>query len=215
MSTTADSQATQQLSALTACNTCSATLAAEQRYCVTCGARNPVAADPAASHLASATRDSRMVAAARRTGATKRKTPLVAALLVGLPLALAVGVLLGRGSADDELAKALRNRPAPIVQVGGGGAAASTAAGGSSSTAQVAPVRRTVTKVLAQSGAGPINDVISYRPSASKKASDISKVKQCARLKGTAYLQCGKTLPDIVGTGTGGGSDGAPSGSGD
>lgn len=199
---------------VTACNTCSATLESNQRYCVACGTRNPVAADPAASHLASATRDSRLVGSARAGAGGRRNSPWTVALLVAVPLALALGLLIGRGGNDDDLLKAIQNQPAPVVRVGSG-AAIEAAASGAGAQARS---RKVVRKVLAQSAAGPIEDLTSYTPSPAKKASDIKAIKRCQSKKGVSYLQCQKTLPDIVGTGPatgGGGDDGGPTGSGD
>lgn len=198
---------------VTACNTCSATLEADQRYCVACGTRNPVAADPAASHLASATRDSRLVTSARAGTGGRRNSPWTVALLLAVPLALALGLLIGRGGNDDALLKAIQNQPAPVVRVGSG-----AEAGATTGAAAQERSRKVVRRVLAQSAAGPIEDLTTYTPSGAKKASDIKAIKRCQTKKGVSYLQCQKTLPDIVGTGPatgGGGDDGGPTGSGD
>ena len=198
------------------CNTCARALDSDQRYCVSCGSRNPTAHDPAASHLASATRDSRRVAAAKAGGVGVGRSPLMAALLLAIPLALALGVLIGQGSgSDDELLKALKNQPAPVVQVGAGAGAAVRADQSSPQAAKAAP-RKTVRRVLAQSSSGPVHDVATYAPSKQQVASDRQQVKACQQLKGTAYLHCQKNLGDIVALGPStGGNDGAASGQGD
>ena len=189
------------------CNTCGSALEGAQRYCVGCGSRNSNAADPAAAHLATATRDSRLVSTARKSGTKRGFSPLVGLLVLAIPLALAAGILIGKGNGDDELLQALKNRPAPVVNVSGTGSVDAGA---------VTKAKPAAGKVLATSAGGAIHDLATYVPSPAKKASDIKQIKSCMRLKGTAYLQCQKNFSDIVGTGPGGGgNDGAPTGQGD
>jgi hypothetical protein len=140
----------------------------------------------------------------------------LAALLLAIPLALAIGVLIGQGAGnDDELLKALKNQPAPVVQVGSGGTSVVSAAESAPQAAKQAR-RRTVRRVLAQSSSGPIHDVATYVPSEEQVVSDRRQIAMCQRLKGTAYLQCQKLMGDVVTTGRPtGGNDGAPSGQGD
>src|SRR5689334_5888463 len=73
-----------------------------QRYCVSCGAARSDAGNPATSYLAQASRQSRVGAAAPRSskpeGSGARAAAVVFLLL--LPIAVAVGVLVGRSGGD-------------------------------------------------------------------------------------------------------------------
>lgn len=126
-----------------ACDQCAAPVDADQRYCVVCGTRRKHAYDPAARFLSGATRRSRSVATAARAGSPRKRRSFglgTAAVLAAIPLAVAVGVLVGNSgnSADSKLLAALRAQKPTVVNVGGGGGAASAAA--SDSTAASTPV---------------------------------------------------------------------------
>jgi len=105
---------------------------ANQRYCVVCGTRRKHAHDPAARFLAGAT--SRARASGRGTpGSTtrgRRSAGLGTALVLAIiPLAVGLGVLIGRASnsQDDKLLAALRAEKPEVVNVGGGGATTAAA----------------------------------------------------------------------------------------
>jgi hypothetical protein len=101
------------------CSQCGAPLDERQRYCVACGASRRHPHDPVARHhtlLARRAAPEEPVAAAApaRRGADLRLTALILALL---PVAAALGVLVGRhgsapGSEDKALLAALRAQPA-------------------------------------------------------------------------------------------------------
>jgi hypothetical protein len=106
------------------CSRCGAPLAADQRYCLECGARRAEARLPFLDVLAP---DAAAAAppAERRPRFVESITGGTAALGVALAvLFLAVGVLIGRSGGD----KAATPAP-PVVTVGGGAAPASTGAG--------------------------------------------------------------------------------------
>ena len=79
---------------------CQAPLDDRQRYCVACGTRRPQADDPVARYFASASRRARAAQARRRL--RRRAGPQRAdrGRLALLPVAAAIGVLVG-GSADN------------------------------------------------------------------------------------------------------------------
>jgi len=124
-----------------ACDHCGALVDERQRYCVSCGARRPHVYDPAARFMARSTSRSRAAARAanRPAGARRRFTPGLgtAAVLVAIPLAVGLGVLVGRSGngGDDKLLAALRaQKPLVVTTAGGAAAAAPVAAAASKST---------------------------------------------------------------------------------
>jgi hypothetical protein len=128
------------------CEQCGAAVDRAQRYCVSCGTRRRHVRDPAARYLSSATSRSRASAATvvRRSGATRRdrRSPglgLALALAV-IPLAVGLGVLVGRASTggDDKLIAALRAQKPEVITTGGGAAATAATAAGTSSSRSVA-----------------------------------------------------------------------------
>ena len=124
-----------------ACDQCGAPVDARQRYCVSCGARRRHVYDPAARFMATSTSRSRAAArAATRPAAGRRRlTPGLgtAAVLVAIPLAVGLGVLVGRSGngGDDKLLAALRaQKPLVVTTAGGAVAAAPVAAAATTST---------------------------------------------------------------------------------
>jgi SPOR domain len=110
------------------CDHCNAPVESSQRYCVVCGTRRKHVHDPAARFLSSATSRNRTGARAARqaTGARQRGPALWTAVVLALiPLAVVLGLLLGR-SGNGENAKllaALRAQKPEVVNVGGGAGA--------------------------------------------------------------------------------------------
>ena len=114
------------------CDQCSSPVDERQRYCVACGSRNRRAEDPVAAYLAVATSRSRAATQSRSGAARRRRTAGIGtvAVIVAIPLAVALGVIVGRDSAGNSakaFEAAIRAEKAPIVRVLGGGTAARTA----------------------------------------------------------------------------------------
>ena len=122
-----------------ACDQCGAALDHAQRYCVMCGHHRRHVRDPAARYLARSTARSR-AGAAPQTGPRRRAPTLATALIIAvIPLAIGLGVLVGRASnnGDGKLIAALRNQQPEVITTPGGagvGAASSTGGGAASST---------------------------------------------------------------------------------
>jgi SPOR domain len=121
------------------CERCQTPVDRDQRYCVSCGARQSHARNPATTYFAAA-------AHGRRTGIRQvqrdsaSRSPLLALFLVLLPLGLAIGVLVGRsgsGSGNEKLIAALaKQQPvaaAPAAGISTSSEASATASGSLSS----------------------------------------------------------------------------------
>jgi hypothetical protein len=98
---------------------------ATQRYCVVCGTRRKHVHDPAARFLSQATSRTRSAARPARSGPVRKPRSFslaTAAVLVAIPLAVAVGVLVGRAGSgtDGKLLAALKAQQPTVVNVGGG-----------------------------------------------------------------------------------------------
>jgi hypothetical protein len=96
------------------CESCGAPLDHRQRYCVNCAARRPDPENPANRYFASAGRRSRTAAPVPVAG--EQAAPLRGAavlLLVLMPIAVAIGVMVGRSGAGEtdnsDLISALQN----------------------------------------------------------------------------------------------------------
>jgi hypothetical protein len=156
------------------CDQCEAPLDEQQRYCVVCGASRRHATDPLAHYLAADRRPPpAVVAPAAPSRGDGRWT---AAALALLPVAAAIGVLVGRGGAGggSDVVAALRAQKAPIVQVGGSGTA------GGAATAAPATIASDFS--LAK------GFVIKLRtlPKAGTDAAAVTAAKRAARAKGAS-----------------------------
>ena len=94
------------------CEECGAPLDERQRYCVSCGARRRDKGGPAVQYFAKAGKRTRVGAA--RPGSPSGARAAAVLFFVILPIAVAIGVLVGKGngggsSNDPQLAEALKN----------------------------------------------------------------------------------------------------------
>lgn len=143
------------------CDECGAAVAAEQRYCVVCGAHRRTVDDPAARYLSQAS------ARARRSGRSAGRARVggravgvgTALVLAAVPVAAGVGVLAGRASnnSDGALSQALAHQAAAESALGqaisqhGGSAAAATSTTATSTAATGAPAATSTTSHVARS----------------------------------------------------------------
>src|SRR3954464_4950657 len=92
------------------CEECGAPLDEKQRYCVSCGARRRDKGGPAVQYFASAGKRGRR--GGTRTGGPSGARAAGVLFFVVLPIAVAIGVLVGNGSGsnnDQQLADAIKN----------------------------------------------------------------------------------------------------------
>jgi hypothetical protein len=158
------------------CDQCEAPLDEQQRYCVVCGASRRHATDPLARYLAADRRPQPAVVASPPP--SSRDGRWTAAALALLPVAAAIGVLVGRGAGGGEadVVAALRAQKAPVVQVGGSG----TASG--SGTAAAAAASITSDFSLSKGFVVKLRTL----PKAGTDAAAVPAAKRAARAKGAA-----------------------------
>jgi hypothetical protein len=116
-----------------ACEECQAPLEPQQRYCTACGTRNRNAANPAAEYFSAAGRRRRLHVPAEQQPVRKSwlavNAPVL--LLTILPLAVGVGVLVGKsgdGGGDSKLLAAIRNvKPVTVASAAASGNATNAA----------------------------------------------------------------------------------------
>ena len=164
------------------CVQCSAPVDADQRYCVACGARNHRARDPVARYLALASSMARAGRAGAKPATPRRRGAGLgtAAVIALIPLAVAVGVLVGHSgsSNDSKLIAALRAQKPPVVDVTAGGTAASTA----QATASAATVASTFS--LASGYAVELSTI----PASGASPGAVTAAEQAARAKGATRV---------------------------
>lgn len=170
------------------CDSCGAPVDTDQRYCVTCGTRRRHVNDPAARFLSSATAASRR--GTRPTG-TARPRPSglgLAVLLAVIPIAVGLGVLVGRASnnGDGKLIAALRAQKRQVITTGAAtGASAATGDGGGSGTTSGTQVAALKSTFPLQSGYAVELQTI---PRKSTTASSVATAESAAKAKGATAV---------------------------
>jgi hypothetical protein len=188
----------------------------QQRYCVNCAARRGNGANPSSRYFAT------MSKRARRplTGPPPKQSPTSRAAAVAffalLPLAVGLGLVIGRsGSGDDNsdaLLQALRERPAAT--------AGTLATAGNAATAQKAKKDakaakgkgKGTDKVVAHTENGDVHEVANFEASRQKEEEDTQIVAENPEQTGDDYIKAQQNLPDVIVVGGEGGSAPAPSG---
>jgi hypothetical protein len=193
------------------CDHCQAPLAERQRYCVVCGARRAHADDPAARYFVESARRARAAEAAPAAGgvapaaaagaASRLRFALVFALL---PLVAALGILVGRGSGDDQqLVDALKAQKAPVVNVMGGGSAAagdtsSDEDGSGSGGSKGDGGDSAKGKVIARTRYGSARSLTDSRVTQRQIEESRRALRHIVESKGRAYVEQQRNLPDQI-----------------
>jgi len=187
------------------CRSCGAPLAADQRYCLQCGARRAEARLPFLEILAR----QMPAAAAPETTVTRTTTSgpgnwftrlstntAAVAGVACLLLALGVGVLIGGLGSDDASAGGAAPQ---IITVGGGAAPAAAAATTSAPASTTAPATTDTSGDDASAGSKSSKKASSSSSKSDSKAS--SEVKDLDKSSGSDYTKKSEKLPKTLGTG--------------
>jgi hypothetical protein len=198
------------------CEECGAPLDPQQRYCVNCAARRGNGANPASRYFAA------MSKRARRplTGPPAKSGPGSRAAAVGffalLPIAVALGVVVGRGdsggSDNEALLQALRQQEAAVASTAAGttGAAASAAPRKKAGKAAGKAPARGEGKVVAETENGTVHAVTGFKASEEKTQEDTQIVAENPEQKGEDYIKAQQNLPDVTVIGGDPGAASAP-----
>jgi hypothetical protein len=183
----------------TACDSCGAPVDLAQRYCVECGVHRVGVNDPAAAYVnrqpAQAPRANRAVIVSSR-----RSRAVTALMLALIPVAIAVGVLVGRSSnnSDPSLLKAIRASHAQVVTVPSGHATVVTVGAGSSVTKTASKSKSTAKSTSSSTTAAAGKSAVGSKSTAAQKAQSAKIVKKLQNTNGESYLD---PLPSQVGGG--------------
>jgi hypothetical protein len=171
------------------CASCGAPLAADQRYCLACGARRGASRQPFRAGAAPPSGVTTTVASTAETPeAARLRTNLsVLGALGCLLLALGIGVLIGRGGADRPTGKPA---PAQVITVSGAAAPAATTTPAGSATTPATPATHKATKPKSSAA----------KSAKGSKATNKS-VQGLDKLSPKQYEKQSQKLPKVLGTG--------------
>jgi hypothetical protein len=199
------------------CEECGAPLDPQQRYCVNCAARRGNGANPASRYFATMSQRARRPAARPPTKGASNSRAAAVAFFALLPIAVAIGVVVGRGGSgggeNEALLEALRRQDTAVASTSTGTAAANAAKKANAKNA--AKSSKGGGKVVAQTSNGTVHQVTGYKPSQKKVEEDTKLVESNPEQTGKSYIEAQQNLPDVIVVGGDPGSaPPAPSGKG-
>ncbi len=188
------------------CEECGAPMDPQQRYCVNCAARRRNGANPSSRYFAA------MSAKARKplVGPKKEKAPPTSrAAAVGffalLPIAVALGVIVGRGGSDggsgnEALVQALREQQA-TASVGSSETnttASTNKAAKGKEKAKSAKAEKKGEGKTEQTENGEVHEVTNFKASKEKEEADTKLVEENPEQVGDDYIKAQQNLPDVI-----------------
>lgn len=184
------------------CEECGAPLDPQQRYCVNCAARRGNGANPASRYFAAMSKKARrpLVGPPAKAGSGSRAAAV--GFFALLPIAVALGVVVGRsgsGDSDNEaLLEALRQQEAAVASSAG----ATTAAGAAGKSKKAAKAGKANAedggKVIATTANGPVHQVTGFQASKEKTEEDTQIVAENPAQTGETYIKAQQNLPDVT-----------------
>ncbi len=199
------------------CEECGAPMDPQQRYCVECAARRGNGSNPASRYFAAMSKKSRRPPTkgqAKAPGGGSRAAAV--GFFALLPIAVALGVVVGRSGSGDSNEEALLKalHQAERQQVAAAPVEAETAtttptastAKGSKSTAKgkksmaKGPAKKAEPqgKVLSKTKNGTVHQVTGYKPTKATEEADTKLVEENPEQTGENYIKAQQNLPDVV-----------------
>jgi hypothetical protein len=200
------------------CDECGAPMDPQQRYCVNCAARRGNGANPSSRYFAAMSKRARRPLTRPSAKASGTSRAAAVGFFALLPIAVALGVAVGRsGSGEDNseaLLQALRERQATAASVAAAPTNAAATPKAKRKAAKAGKAEdRSEEKVVAHTENGDVHEVTHFHASQEKEAEDTKLVEENPEQTGENYIKAQQNLPDVIVVGgEGGGSPPAPSG---
>lgn len=200
------------------CESCGAPLDAQQRYCVNCATRRGNGANPSSRYFALMQKKARKPIGRPASKAPGGSRAAAVGFFALLPIAVALGVVVGRsgsGEGDNEaLLKALKSQEAATASAPATeNTATATAKSNQKKKNAKAPkgADKSGGEVVAKTDNGTVHQVTGYKPTKEKEEADTKLVEENPEQAGENYIKAQQNLPDVVVVGGEGGSAPAPS----
>jgi hypothetical protein len=203
------------------CEECGAPMDPQQRYCVECAARRGNGSNPSSRYFAAMSKKSRRPPTRGQAKPAGGSRAAAVGFFALLPIAVALGVAVGRGGSGDSnegaLLKALHQ--AESQQVAAAPVETETAATkgaekgsrvgrkGAKASAKAAAEKgeKSAGKVLSKTKNGTVHEVTGYEPNKSTEEADTKLVEENPEQTGKNYIKAQQNLPDVVVVGEEGG----------
>jgi len=204
----------ERVGAYEACEVCGASLDLQQRYCVNCAARRGNGANPSSRYFAAMSKKAKRPLTRRPAQASSGSRAAAVGFFALLPIAVALGVVVGRsdsgGSGDEALLQALRRQEAAVASTNAGTAPTTAAGAKGKKKAKAAKASKGEGKVVAQTKNGTVHAVTGFKASEEKTEEDTQIVAENPEQTGDSYIKAQQNLPDVTVIGGDPGSAPAP-----
>jgi hypothetical protein len=197
------------------CEACGSPMDPQQRYCVNCAARRGNGANPSSRYFAAMSKKARRPLTRPPAKAGPGSRAAAVGFFALLPIAVALGVVVGRGNSggDDNAAliQALRRQEAATASSTAGTTPTATTAkkAGKQAKADKA-AEKGGGKVLAHTKNGTVHQVTGYKPTQKQVTEDTHLVEENPEQTGENYIKAQQNLPDVIVVGGEAGSAPAP-----
>ncbi|HET7443697.1 MAG TPA: hypothetical protein VFJ57_03475 [Solirubrobacterales bacterium] len=197
------------------CENCGAPLDSQQRYCVHCATRRGNGANPSSRYFALMQKKARKPVSRPATRAPGGSRAAAVGFFSLLPIAVALGVVVGRsgsGEGDNQaLIQALKQQEAAAVTqtTASTGESESNAKSKGKKKGNDKPAKgvdKEGGKVVAKTDNGTVHQVTGYKPTKEKEEADTKLVEENPEQAGENYIKAQQNLPDVVVVGGDGGS---------
>jgi hypothetical protein len=184
------------------CEECGAPLDPQQRYCVECAARRGNGANPSSRYFAAMSRRARRPLTRPQAKASSGSRAAAVAFFALLPVAVGIGVVVGRSGSDgtdDALLQALRQQQnAAVVNTGPTAVGATTAGKAKAKNGKAGKKDAGGGKVVAQTANGTVHQVTGFVPTKQKTEEDTKLVESNVKQAGATYIKAQQNLPDVI-----------------
>jgi hypothetical protein len=196
------------------CEECGAPLDPQQRYCVNCAARRGNGANPSSRYFAAMSKKARRPLTRPPAKAGTGSRAAAVGFFALLPIAVALGVVVGRsdsGNSDNEaLLQALRQQESAVASNTAGATTTARTAAKGKKQSKADKTAKGGGKVVAQTKNGTVHEVSGFKASAEKTEEDTQIVAENPEQTGDNYIKAQQNLPDVTVVGGDPGSAPAP-----
>jgi hypothetical protein len=185
------------------CEECGAPLDPQQRYCVNCAARRGNGANPSSRYFAAMSQRARRLAI--RPSAVKPSSGSRAAAVAFfalLPIAVAIGVVVGRSGNDSgengALLEALHRQEVARASTPAGVTTTASSVGKKAKAKKAKASSKGGGKVVAHTSNGIVHEVTGFKPTKQKTEEDTAIVAENPEQSGENYIKAQQNLPDVT-----------------
>jgi len=199
------------------CEECGALLDPQQRYCVNCATRRANGANPSSRYFATMSQRARRPAARPPAKAGSGSRAAAVGFFALLPIAVAAGVIVGRGGSGEgdnqALLEALHRQESALAKTPETGAETAASKDGKGK-ANASKSTKGGGRVVAHTSNGAVHQITGYKPPEKTVEEDTHLVEANPEQTGENYIKAQQNLPDVIVVGGSGSSSPAPSGKG-